>query len=141
MAQHCMANFLPRLRRRIEVGDARVLRGAGALRSRGDTLHPALPRKRGREECELRRRVPQSLRMIGWLIGAAIAGPLAGCSWVDPPVEPQARLALACETVRCECRIPQSRFTFSKAPPAPIVWRSDGSASCPEGYLLSRVTP
>jgi len=72
------------------------------------------------------------------VLGLAVGLVLAGCSWVNPPIENQARLALACETVRCECRLPQSRFVFSKAPPEPIVWRSDGSASCREGYLLSR---
>ena len=80
-------------------------------------------------------------RLVGWLIAAGLVAGLSACSWVNPPIEPQARLALACETVRCECRIPQSRFVFSKAPPVPIVWKSDGSASCPEGYLLSRASP
>ncbi|HZS85393.1 MAG TPA: hypothetical protein VFA50_21170 [Stellaceae bacterium] len=65
---------------------------------------------------------------------------LSACSALLPAKEDQKQLSLACEVARCECRAARSGFAFTAAPaPAPIEWRTDGSASCPAGYQLSRV--
>jgi hypothetical protein len=65
---------------------------------------------------------------------------LAGCGihLVDPP-EDQSRLALACETVRCDCEPPKKVMTFSTPPTKPVQWRPEGTAYCPEGFLLTRL--
>jgi hypothetical protein len=65
---------------------------------------------------------------------------LVGCSWFSsPPKDEGAQLGLACEVAKCECRAQHTVLSFSKAPPpAPIEWRTDGSASCPVGYVLTR---
>src|ERR1041385_2916833 len=43
-----------------------------------------------------------------------------------------ANLAIVCETENCSCH---SDSGFTKKPP-PIKWKTDGTASCPEGYSL-----
>jgi hypothetical protein len=66
--------------------------------------------------------------------------PLAGCGFhlVDAP-EDQSRLALACETVKCDCEPPKKIMTFSTPPTKPVEWRSEGTAFCPEGFVLTRL--
>jgi hypothetical protein len=66
---------------------------------------------------------------------------LAGCSTFEGPQETAAQLALACEMTKCECQVPQSGYSFSKKPPVPVEWRSDGAAYCPAGYTLARTKP
>jgi hypothetical protein len=75
------------------------------------------------------------------LVAVAAAGLLLqGCSFGfnDPPPD-QSRLALACETAKCDCRPPKSGFSLSTPPSEPVQWRPDGSAWCREGLLLNRV--
>jgi hypothetical protein len=65
---------------------------------------------------------------------------LAGCGiHLVPEPEDQSRLALACETVRCDCEPPKKVMTFSTPPTQPVQWRSEGTAYCPEGFLLTRL--
>jgi len=74
------------------------------------------------------------------LVITATALLLAGCSLrlTDPP-ESQERLSLACETAKCDCRSPQSSFSFATQTVDPVQWRNDGSAYCRKGLLLGRV--
>jgi hypothetical protein len=65
---------------------------------------------------------------------------LAGCSlWQDAPAAPPTDLSLACEVTRCECRAPQSGWSFHDNPGKPVLWRADGSAYCDAGLVLSRI--
>jgi hypothetical protein len=74
------------------------------------------------------------------LVAVAAGLLLQACSFGlnDPPPDPS-RLALACETAKCECRPPKSGLSFFPPPSEPVQWRSDGSAGCREGLLLNRV--
>jgi len=65
---------------------------------------------------------------------------LAGCSWWGGPAAEPAKLSLACEVTKCECRAPQSGWTFRDSPAQPVAWHADGSAYCPAGLSLSRVS-
>jgi hypothetical protein len=67
---------------------------------------------------------------------------LAGCSlWEEKPAPRPDDLALACEVTRCECRAPQSAWSFRDNPGKPVLWRTDGSAYCADGLALTRLSP
>jgi hypothetical protein len=70
------------------------------------------------------------------MVCAFLAPFLAGCS---PPAAPPTDLSLACEVTRCECRAPQSGWSFHDNPGKPVLWRADGSAYCDAGLALSRI--
>ena len=53
-----------------------------------------------------------------------------------PDVVPQ--LHLACQTVECECRDEKTSL-FSDRKITEIVWRLNGDATCPKGFVLERV--
>jgi hypothetical protein len=76
------------------------------------------------------------------LIVLSLAGAvsLAGCGFhlVDAPGD-QTQLALACETVKCDCEPPKKVMTFSTPPVEPVQWRPEGTAFCNEGFVLTRV--
>jgi hypothetical protein len=65
---------------------------------------------------------------------------LAGCSWWRGQAGDSANLSLACEVTKCECRAPQSGWSLRDSPGKPVSWRADGSAFCPAGMSLSRVS-
>ena len=46
-----------------------------------------------------------------------------------------AKLSLACETLKCDCASDFMTLFDSE----PVIWKPDGSASCPEGYHLRRL--
>jgi len=58
---------------------------------------------------------------------------LLGCAQA-----PQPDLALACQTAKCTC-LPETSGFILKGEAAAVLWKSNGDAYCPEGYVLSRV--
>ncbi len=80
----------------------------------------------------------KSLVAVCTLLVLGIA--FAGCAWWDKPAGESTDLSLACEVTKCECRTPQSAWTFRDNPSKPVLWHADGSAYCPVGLSLSRVT-
>ncbi len=52
--------------------------------------------------------------------------------------EPPRDLSMACQTVPCQCRGPGGGL-FSEAETGEILWSSDGSATCAEGFELERL--
>jgi len=62
---------------------------------------------------------------------------LASCGSSAPKAVPQ--LHLACQTVECECRSVKTSL-FDDRETAEILWRLNGDASCPKGFVLERVT-
>ncbi|HYN38656.1 MAG TPA: hypothetical protein VES39_05345 [Rhodospirillales bacterium] len=71
------------------------------------------------------------------LRAALIAAAAAGCT-ADP--EESRRLAGACQLQKCVCG-PSGWSQAMAGGNVPVRWRSDGSASCPEGMMLHRVGP
>ncbi len=57
---------------------------------------------------------------------------LTGCA-----LEPQPSLALACQTTKCVCT-PQNWSFPAKYESAPVLWRLNGDAYCPDGHVLKR---
>lgn len=47
-------------------------------------------------------------------------------------------LHLACQTVECDCRAGNESI-FGDRKTTEIVWRRNGDATCPAGYVLERV--
>ena len=47
-------------------------------------------------------------------------------------------LHLACQTVECDCRAGNESM-FGDRKTTEIVWRRNGDATCPAGYVLERV--
>ncbi|CAN0589386.1 unnamed protein product, partial [Laminaria digitata] len=63
---------------------------------------------------------------------------LASCgSSSDSPKRPP-QLHLACQTVECECRGERTSI-FADREITEIVWRRNGDATCPAGFVLERV--
>ena len=48
------------------------------------------------------------------------------------------QLHLACQTVICECRDAKTEV-FADRKTTDIVWRTNGDATCPTGFVLERV--
>ena len=48
------------------------------------------------------------------------------------------QLHLACQTVKCDCRAGNGSL-FGDRKTTEIVWRRNGDATCPAGYVLERV--
>jgi hypothetical protein len=74
------------------------------------------------------------------LVSTVLVVALAGCSWWGGRTGDPASLALACEVTKCECRAAQSVWNLRDSPGQPVSWRADGSAYCPAGLSLSRVS-
>ena len=47
-------------------------------------------------------------------------------------------LALACQTRECIC-VPENQSIFASGDTAPLQWKQNGDAYCPEGYVLELV--
>lgn len=74
-------------------------------------------------------------RPAGVILATAL---LASCgSSSDTPKGPP-QLHLACQTVECECRGEKTGL-FSDREITEIVWRQNGDATCPKGFVLERV--
>lgn len=84
--------------------------------------------------------LPNSLlpasRTVGVLLAAAL---LASCSSGGDKVKRPPQLHLACQTVECECRGERSNL-FADRETTEIVWRRNGDATCPKGFVLERVS-
>jgi hypothetical protein len=92
-------------------------------------------RTRGSGHCE---RGDMKLNLIILSLAGAVL--LAGCGiHLLPAPEDQSRLALACETTRCDCEPPKEIMAFSTPPSEPVQWRPEGTAFCREGLLLTRL--
>lgn len=65
--------------------------------------------------------------------GAALASCGGSGSAKGPP-----QLHLACQTVICECRDAKTEL-FADRKTTDIVWRTNGDATCPKGFVLERV--
>ncbi|MGB0631661.1 MAG: hypothetical protein ACPGRZ_13305 [Alphaproteobacteria bacterium] len=72
---------------------------------------------------------------------AAIAlalGALSACGGGSDTAKGPPQLHLACQTVECECR-GTSENLFGDRKTTEIVWRQNGDATCPAGFVLERV--
>ena len=67
-------------------------------------------------------------------IAAALASWLAACGAAEPPARAP-NLALACQTMDCICTA-KAAGAFDKRRAADMLWRSNGDAYCPEGFVL-----
>lgn len=74
-----------------------------------------------------------AIRCTGFVFAAAI---VASCGSGSESNVPQ--LHLACQTVECECRAEKTEFLKDRET-TEIVWRLNGDATCPRGFLLERV--
>ena len=54
-------------------------------------------------------------------------------------LEPDPSLALACQITKCVCT-PQNWSFPTKNEPAPVLWRQNGDAHCPDSHVLRRAT-
>lgn len=73
--------------------------------------------------------------------GVVLAGFLlvsCGSSSVIDTSDAVPQLHLACQTVECECRDEKTAL-FRDRKTTEIVWRLNGDATCPKGFLLERV--
>ena len=64
-----------------------------------------------------------------------IACLFAGACANDPVAEP--KLALACQTMKCTCIAVKAEF-LKKRRVEEVLWRQNGDAYCPEGFVLQR---
>ncbi len=70
---------------------------------------------------------------------AALCLALAACGSSERgKVERAPNLALACQTMECTCSA-ETGSLFGKAKTSQILWRANGDAYCPEGFVLEPV--
>lgn len=73
-------------------------------------------------------------RAAGVILAATL---LASCgSSSDTPKSPP-QLHLACQTVKCDCRAPSTSL-FTQGEKTEVIWRQNGDAACPPGFVLER---
>jgi len=75
-----------------------------------------------------------TVRVTASLFAVAL---LVSCGSSGPKAVPQ--LHLACQTVECECRGEKTPL-FGDRETTEILWRLNGDASCPKGFVLERVS-
>jgi len=63
---------------------------------------------------------------------------LASCGGSSDVAKRLPQLHLACQTIDCECREIESKV-FKKRKITDIVWRLNGDATCPLGFVLEKV--
>jgi hypothetical protein len=69
------------------------------------------------------------------ILSILMLGFMAGCA---AQVEKEtAKMSFACEISRCDCASNVLTLFDSQ----PVQWKSDGSAYCPDGYHLRRLSP
>ena len=73
--------------------------------------------------------------VVGVVLTAAA---LAACGGGSDTAKGPPQLHLACQTVECECR-GELESQFGDRKTVEIVWRLNGDATCPAGYVLERV--
>ena len=74
-------------------------------------------------------------RSIGVLFAAAL---IASCGGGSDVAKGPPQLHLACQTIECECREIKSDL-FEKRRSTNILWRLNGDATCPVGFVLEKV--
>ena len=80
-----------------------------------------------------------SKRGIAASMAAALLLSLAACGSSERPrVERAPNLALACQTMECTCSADTGTL-FEKTRTTEILWRRNGEAYCPEGFVLEPV--
>ena len=78
-------------------------------------------------------------RAITALAAAGISLSLAGCGGAERAgVDPAVNLALACQTMACTCSAETGRL-FGRTETTEILWRANGDAYCPKGFVLEPV--
>ena len=78
-------------------------------------------------------------RGIAVSMAAALFPFLAACGSTErAKVERIPNLALACQTMECTCSA-QTGSLFRKTKTTELLWRSNGDAYCPEGFVLEPV--
>ena len=78
-------------------------------------------------------------RLVGASTAVAVALSLAACgSGKRVEVERAPNLALACQTMECTCSA-ESGSIFEKTKTTEILWRPNGDAYCPKGFVLEPV--
>jgi len=69
------------------------------------------------------------------ILSIFLLGFAAGCA---AQVEKEtAKMSYACQVSRCDCASNVLTLFDSQ----PVQWKSDGTASCPDGYHLRRLSP
>ena len=72
-------------------------------------------------------------------MAAALLLSLAACGSSERArVERAPNLALACQTMECTCSA-ESGSLFEKTRTTGVLWRPNGDAYCPEGFVLEPV--
>ena len=78
-------------------------------------------------------------RAITASMAAALSLALAACGSSErAKVERVSNLALACQTMECTCSA-ETGSLFGKTKTTEILWRRNGDAYCPEGFVLEPV--
>jgi hypothetical protein len=115
-----------------------VRRGKESARPSGDLPFAKRIDGAGRSRLHCLPRNEPPGRWVGMKRSIAIGlvcGAVAGCA--AEAEREAARLSLACQVSKCDC----ASDIFVIFDSEPIQWKDDGSASCPEGYHLRRLTP
>jgi len=69
------------------------------------------------------------------ILSILVLGLVAGCAAAAE--KETAKLSLACQMSRCDCASDVMAIFDTE----PVQWKSDGTASCREGYHLRRLSP
>ncbi len=73
------------------------------------------------------------------LVAAVVSLSLAACGGTQRAgVERAPNLALACQTMACTCAT-ETGSLFRKTKTTEILWRANGDAYCPQGFVLEPV--
>ncbi len=73
---------------------------------------------------------------LAYLLAIPVLLAVAACSEGSTRFDDAApNLALACQTLPCEC-VEDTEGLFLKRAQTDIVWKNNGEASCPKGYAL-----
>ena len=78
-------------------------------------------------------------RTLGASIVVALALSLAACGGAKrAEIERVPKVALACQTMDCTCSA-ETGSIFERKAAAEVLWRANGDAYCPEGFVLEPV--
>jgi len=72
---------------------------------------------------------------MGGVVPVAVGFLLGACHNVEDPT-----LKVACAVRKCECRTREPGM-FRNADRVPVLWRKNGDAYCPEGFVLHSDEP
>ncbi len=77
--------------------------------------------------------------MLGLVLLLLASVAVHGCATAGPSTSSDA-LAGACQVRKCACG-PEGWSPFMAGGSAPVLWRENGDAYCPQGYELHLVEP